>query len=89
MNIYALPGHKVKITAETIKNGYELDQELVKKYLELEKEYEIDHTNISGFHTSVYLKEFPNISFNSVSFEDVIEQSEEDNELHPDYIKYN
>ena len=88
MNIFALPGHKVKVTEETIKYGHDDDQEIVKKYLEIGKEYEISYTEVYGFHTDVYLREFPEIRFNSANFEDVIPQDDKENEKHPDWIKY-
>lgn len=89
MNIYATSGHKVKVTEETATWGYDSDEEIVAKYLEVEKEYTVDFTDVGGSHTSVYLKEFPNISFNSVNFVDVIELTEEDEQEHPQYHMYN
>ena len=73
MNIYALEGHKVRCV--TLKAGYKYQQEIVKKYLELGKEYTVEKTKVEGWSTSVWLKEFPNIRFNSVFFEDVVKQS--------------
>jgi len=89
MNIYALPGTKVMVTEETKKHGHERDQENIEKYLEIGKEYTVDHTVIHNWNTNVFLKEFPGVIFNSVNFEDVTLQTKEDNKLHPDYNRYN
>ena len=89
MNIYALPGHKVKVTERTKNNGYSgYDTRL-----ELEKEYTVDHTVVHRSSTDVFLVEFPAdakrpMGFNSVNFEDVVPQSDEDSKKHPDWIKY-
>ena len=37
--------------------------------LEIGKRYTIDRTEIHSWHTKVFLQEFPDIKFNSVSFE--------------------
>lgn len=87
MNIYALQGHKV--VCSTLNGGYDSDEELAVKYLELNKEYTVLETNVSGWHTDVILEEFPDIEFNSVFFEDVDEQDEESDMEHPDYSYYN
>lgn len=99
MNIYALPGHKVKVTAETIQNGTDWDREQALKYLTVEQVYTVDFTLVSNYHTDVFLKEFPDnldlqnarlnrISFDSCQFVDALYQSEESNMKHPDYPKY-
>lgn len=87
MNIYALEGHKVRCS--TLSAGYTYDQEIAKKYLEVSKEYTIGATVVHSSSTDVWLQEFPDVNFNSVFFEDVVEQSEEDNKFHPDYWWYN
>lgn len=87
MNIYALEGHKVRCI--TFSAGYDYDKEMAKKHLELNKEYTVDYTSVDGYSTDVHLKEFPNIKFNSVFFEDVVEQSEEDDKNHPMWSWYN
>jgi hypothetical protein len=94
MNIFALHGHKVKVTERTKNNGYQFDRENVAKHLEIEKPYTIDHTHVDNSSTRVFLVEFPEKngrrpSFNSVNFVDVVPQSKEDNEKHPDWIRYN
>jgi len=88
MNIFALEGHKVVCT--TFDAGYEVDQRVAKKYLEIGKIYAVHYTEVSGWSTEVHLEGFPpDVSFNSVFFEDIEEQSEEDDEQHPDYQYYN
>jgi hypothetical protein len=87
MNIYALEGHKVK--CETLEAGYDYDKEIAKRHLELSKEYTIDYTIVDSWSTDVYLKEIPNQRFNSVFFEDAVEQSEKDDKNHPDWRRYN
>lgn len=37
--------------------------------LEFNKKYTVENVNVFGWHTVVYLKEFPGKSFNSVWFE--------------------
>jgi len=86
MNIYALEGHKVK--CHTFNAGYDYHKEIAKEHLEIGKEYTIDKTIVDSYHTDVWLKEFPNVKFNSVFFEDVTEQSEDEDKLHPDYNLY-
>jgi hypothetical protein len=83
MNIYALKGHKV--TCETLFAGYNYDQELARKYLEIGKEYTVEKTKVYSWHTHVWLQEFPNVIFNSVFFEDAVKQSEKKDKQHPDY----
>lgn len=39
-----------------------------KKYLDGNETYVLDFVNMEKFHTEVYLKEFPDLSFNSVVF---------------------
>ena len=80
MNIYAIKGHKVKCSSLTA--GYQQDIVRAERYLELDKEYTIEQTHVSGYQTSVFIEEVPNISFNSVLFEDTVEQSSEDDEKH-------
>lgn len=87
MNIYAIAGHKIR--CYTFDAGYEYDKEMAKEYLELGKEYTVEYTDVDNWSTDVCLKEFPNIKFNSVFFEDVVEQSEEDDKNHPMWSWYN
>lgn len=68
MNIHSKNGDKIVFAFP--KNGYDYDIETAEKYLEVDKEYTVDHTIIGGSHTDVILKEIPNKSFNSVLFKD-------------------
>ncbi|ENA1795746.1 hypothetical protein ABF176_002599 [Flavobacterium psychrophilum] len=83
MNIYAIEGHKIKCVR--LSAGYRFHQELAEKYLEVEKEYTVEKTDVDSYHTDVYLKEIPNINFNSVFFEDVEKQSKDDDKKHFQY----
>jgi hypothetical protein len=87
MNIYALKGHKVR--CENLSGGYWNHQDVAKLHLIIGNIYTVDRTKVGNSHTDVYLEEIPNVNFNSVFFEDVIEQSIEDTKTHPDYIRYN
>ena len=89
MNIYALAGHKVKVTEETKSNGYDHHVEQVAKYLEVGKIYTVESTDVSSWSTVVYLQEIPKVGFNSTCFEDVEPQSEEDDQEHPDWRRWN
>jgi hypothetical protein len=89
MNIWALEGHKVKVTNKTINSGYKHDSEQVKKLCEIDKIYTVEHTEVHSCSTFVCLKEFPGVLFNSVNFEDAVEQSEEDDMRHEDWWIYN
>lgn len=71
MNIHAKKGHKVIVTNETAKNGYKPDREIVVKWLEIGQIYTIEKTVVFDFHTEVYLREIPDVPFNSVNFEDL------------------
>ena len=71
MDIYAEEDTKVIVTKDSIENGYEHVEEHAKEFLKIGKSYTIDHTDVEGFNTNVYLKEFPDEMFNSVSFEDI------------------
>ena len=86
MNIYALNGHKV--ICGTLNGGYSQDKEKAEKYLEIGKEYIIEKTHVSNWYTEVWLQEFPGVRFNSVFFEDSVEQGEEMDSEHPDYGRY-
>ena len=41
--------------------------------LEIGKEYTLEDIEIHSWHTIVYIKELPNIEFNSVAFEEIDE----------------
>lgn len=79
MNIYANEGDKVKFSYP--ENGYDYDIEKGKKYLEVGKVYTVDYTDVHSYTTDVYIKEVPNISFNSVLFSDTDDKKEMMNNL--------
>lgn len=87
MNIYALKGHKV--TCLSLESPYEYQTARAKKHLEIGKIYTVERTDVHSSSTEVYLQEIPEIAFNSTLFQDVEKQSEEDDQKHPDYWKYN
>jgi hypothetical protein len=70
MNIYAKEGHKVIVTEQSARNGYQSDRDLVKKHLIINQVYTVEETFVYEWRTEVALQEFPEITFNSVSFED-------------------
>jgi len=49
-------------------NGYDHDQQTARKYLNIDQVYTVDFTDVHSSSTDVYLKDFPNVSFNSVQF---------------------
>jgi hypothetical protein len=79
MNIYAEEG--AKVVAWNATSGYDSDKERFEKYLEKGKVYTVDYTEVGGWITYVHLKEFPNVTFNSVQFEDFIGLEEEEEEV--------
>lgn len=67
MAIDAPPGTKVLMRYP--EHGYPGDVKKIAKYgLRKRVKYTVDHTDPHGFHTFVYLSEFPGVSFNSVHF---------------------
>ena len=70
MDIYAEEGHKVTVTEDSINNGYEPVEKHAKEFLKVGETYTIESTDVDGWNTDVYLKEFPGEIFNSVNFED-------------------
>lgn len=68
MNIYAKGGSKVRFAHPN--DGHAHNRELAKKHLEVNKVYTVNYTDVSDWHTDVYLREIPGIAFNSVLFED-------------------
>lgn len=72
MNIHAKNGHKV--ICSTHDAGYDPDEERARKYLTVGDEYTIERTVVHSWFTDVYLQEFPEISFNSVFFEDAVKE---------------
>ncbi len=86
MNIYALKGHRVK--CDNLTNDYEYKLEIARQHLEIGMEYVIEKTEVGSSHTEVWLQEVPDIGFNSSLFDDVLEQPEDQDAMHPDYEKY-
>ena len=87
MNIYALEGHKVRVS--NLSGGYEYHQKVANQHLKVGNEYTVERTEVDSWHTDVFLKEIPNVAFNSVFFENVEEQGKDLNEKHPDYKRFN
>lgn len=81
MNIHAQKGDKVFTTRETINWGYDSDAQKANQHLKVDVMYTVDHTEVSGWSTKVFLEEFPGIYFNSVHFKDEIEFGNEIDEL--------
>lgn len=69
LDIDAQPGTKV-IYAYT-DTGYPYDQKIAGKYLTVGGIYTIAYMDVHSSSTEVFLKEFPNVSFNSVIFTQV------------------
>ena len=70
MGIYTSRGARVEFSdAEA---GYPHDQETLKKNkLKLGGVYTVDEVIVYGFSSTLYLKEFPGIPFNTVNFSNV------------------
>jgi hypothetical protein len=68
MNIRAKKGTKVVFAYPDA--GYPFDQEFAKKHLVAGETYTVEKTVIRSCETDVFLKEFPDMSFNSVLFTD-------------------
>lgn len=68
MNINSLKGTKVIFAFP--KAGYESQIKMARTHLILNKIYTVESTEVHSSSTDVYLKEFPNISFNSCLFKE-------------------
>jgi hypothetical protein len=67
MDLYSAPGTKVVLWY--LKNGYEgQQQELARLGMMKGDVFTIDRTEVHSSSTSVYLREFPGKTFNSVHF---------------------
>jgi hypothetical protein len=75
MNIYSKPGNKIKY--DRINAGHTHEQELCKTLLKLNNIYTVYKTVVHSYSSIVYLKEFPNIKFNTVMFSDIEKDSNE------------
>lgn len=89
MNIYALKGHRVKVTEESIKSGGEHHSELAKTHLKVGNTYTIEETSVHNSYTTVSLQEIKDVIFNSVSFVDIDSQPKEADKEHPDWATWN
>ena len=67
MDIYAKKGTKIKFTNPN--NGRAHDQETAKKHLTVGHDYTVKATDVSDWHTDVFIKEIPGVAFNVVMFE--------------------
>ena len=68
MDINSKKGDKVRVTRESIKNGYSGVRRHAMKHLEVGKEYTIEYTIVYESVTDVYIKEIPK----EVFFEDQV-----------------
>lgn len=89
MNILALKGFRVKVTNRTRNSGWNSDKKKVAAYLDIDVEYTVERTEVDSSSSTVILQEFPNVRFNTVNFEDVTPQSEEDDAKHPYAERWN
>lgn len=72
MDIYCNKGHKIVFLG---KNGWDGEAEEASRYLTVGEVYTVDYTVVHSWTTDVYLEEFPKRSFNSVMFEDAVENT--------------
>lgn len=70
MKIYAQKGHKVTVTEDSIKNGYDHDVKKAEMFLKVGQVYTIENMQVNNWSSTVKLKEIPNQEFNSVNFID-------------------
>lgn len=57
------------VTDKTKNNGYQGNQDYIKKYLNVNVEYTLESMNVSQSSSSLKLKEVPGAQFNTVNFE--------------------
>ena len=67
MNIYAKNGDKVRFLN---RNGHDWQLKEAAEIMNEGQIYTVDHTDVHGWSTDLYLQEFPGRNFNSVMFED-------------------
>lgn len=58
-----------KVVFSHPESGYSYDSEHAKRYLQLNKIYHVKNLEVGRYISSLTLKEFPNVSFNTVHFE--------------------
>ena len=68
MDLDTKEGAIILVTKTTAHNGYDMQQEDVAIHLKIGELYTLDNIEVGGFSSIVHLKEFPDKSFNSVSF---------------------
>ena len=68
MDIYAKKG--CKVIATNLDNGHKHHAEQANNLLKKGETYTVERTKVGNWETYVYLKEIPEIGFNSVHFED-------------------
>jgi hypothetical protein len=66
MDIYTPPG--TKVVYHNPFNGFDGDIRFARKHLTLGAEYTVNRTDVFSSSTSVYLDEFPSVSFNHAHF---------------------
>jgi hypothetical protein len=88
MNIFALRDFQVKVTEKSKYSGWKNDRKLIETHLEVDVVYKVDRTEVDRSSSIVVLQEFPDVKFNTVNFEDVSTQPEEDDAKHPYAAKY-
>ena len=71
MNVYAHKGDQVVFLGE---NGYELELTQAHKFLKTGKVYTVLRTEVYEWHSYVWLQEIPQVPFNTVQFEDLVEK---------------
>jgi hypothetical protein len=69
MDIYSKLGDKVRYAYPA--NGYEIDRKRAAMHLVVSYVYTVESVEVGNWHSYVYLKEFPNIGFNTVMFSNV------------------
>lgn len=74
MNIWSKPGATVIFANPNA--GYPHHQETAAKHLKEGWIYTVERTEVGGWHTDVFLKEIPNVPFNSVMFDNYLPDSE-------------
>lgn len=83
MNIFSLPGHKVRVTKESLENAsWFMRTDGLEPGI-----YTVKETIPGRVFTRVILEEMPDKTFNALLFVDVDEQTEEQDKEHP-YYKY-
>ncbi len=70
MKLYAEKGHKVTVTEQSIKNGYDYDKEKAEKFLKVGEIYTIEKMEVQNWSSVVTVQELPEERFNSVNFID-------------------